>query len=62
MDLAQKLRVIGGLALIAITATLVSLALQRLFGPAPSLIFLGQILAAIGAAGLALCVAARVKP
>jgi hypothetical protein len=55
----QKLLVIGALALIAIAATLVSLTLQRLFGPAPSLIFLGQILAATGTAGLALCVAAR---
>jgi hypothetical protein len=62
MDSGQKLRVIGAPALIAITATLASLALQRLFGPAPSLIFLGQVLAGIGAAGLALCVAARVKP
>jgi hypothetical protein len=55
----QKLLVLGVLALIAITATLVSVALQRLFGPAPSLIFLGQILAAIGAAGFALWMATR---
>jgi hypothetical protein len=55
----QKLRVIGVLVLIALAATLVSLALQRSFGRAPSLIFLGQILAALGAAGLALWVTKR---
>ena len=59
MDSDQKLLVIGLLALIAIAATLVSLTLQGLFGPAPSLIFLGQILAAIGAAGFASWMARR---
>jgi hypothetical protein len=59
MVFGQKFLVIGAFALIAIVATHVSLALQKLFGPAPSLIFLGQILAAIGATGFAARMATR---
>jgi hypothetical protein len=42
------------LVLIALASTVIALALQRLFGPLPMLIVLGQLLAATGAAGFAI--------
>ena len=57
--LGRTQQVLGMLAVIALGATVLSLALQTYFGRLPLLIFLGHILAATGATALALCVAKR---
>jgi hypothetical protein len=50
----QMLQRVGVLAIIALAATDISLALQNYFGRSLVLILLGQIVAAAGAAALAL--------
>jgi hypothetical protein len=51
--------VLIGLAIIALGATAISLALQNYFGSSTVLILLGHVLAAAGAAALALWLAHR---
>jgi hypothetical protein len=48
------LLVLGLLAVIALAATVIALSFQRYYGRLPMLVFLGQVLAAIGAAAFAL--------
>jgi hypothetical protein len=53
--------IVGGLAIIVLAATDISLALQNYFGRSIVLILLGQMLAAGGAAALALWLSSRSK-
>jgi hypothetical protein len=56
------MQVVGLLAVIALGVTVISLTLQRYFGPLPAITLLAPLLAALGAGFIGLWARARWRP